>query len=118
MMEGPDKADGHDGHSQLLRKAEAAFFKVIDMAVAGALGFGKNDQADAAVDGFLGESPKPLQVLGAADAGHRHVAEALHQPAVHRNAEMGFKFPTANELRDGAIKDEGIEQVDVVHHEK
>src|ERR1700675_186326 len=118
MLEGADEADRDDGNAKLLGEAEAAFFEAVEVAVAGALGFGEDDEADAAVDGFLREPPETLQIPGTADTGHGHVAETLHQPAINRDAEMGFEFPAADELRNRAIEDEGIEQVDVIHHEE
>src|SRR5580704_6733335 len=118
MVEGADEADGDDGDAELLGEAEAAFFEVVEVAIAGALRFGKDNEADAAVDGFLGEAPEAFQILGTAHAGHGNVAEALHQPAVNRDAEMRFQFPAADKLRNGAIKDEGIEEIDVVDHEE
>jgi len=118
MMEGTDKADGDDGHAQLLGETETAFFEFVDVAVSGAFGFGKNNQADSAVYCLLRQAPEPLQILGAADTGHGHVAESLHQPAIHRDAKVGFEFPAPDQLRNRAIEDEGVEQVDVVHHEE
>src|SRR5208337_2616573 len=40
------------------------------------------------------------------------------QPAVNRNAEVRFQLPTAHELGNGAIQDERVKQIDVVHHEE
>ena len=98
-------------------KPEAAVLEFVQMTVAGAFGFRKNDQAHAAVDGFLGQPPQPLQILRAAYIWNRHVAEALHQPAINRNFEMRFQLPAAHQLRYRAVENERIEQVDVVHHE-
>ena len=43
VLEGTDEADGDDGDAELLREAEAAVLEFVDVAVAGALGLGKND---------------------------------------------------------------------------
>ena len=50
MLEGADEAYGNDGDAELLGQAEAAVLEFVDVAVAGALGLGKNDQAGAAID--------------------------------------------------------------------
>src|SRR6266478_8337937 len=50
MLEGADEADGDDGDAELLGEAEAAILEFVDVAIAGALGFGKNDEAGAAID--------------------------------------------------------------------
>src|SRR5690349_14614696 len=82
MLEGADEADGDDRDAKLLSEAEAAVLEFVDMAVASALGFGKNDEAGAAIDGVLGEAPHALNVGGAAHVGDGNVAKTLHEPAV------------------------------------
>src|SRR4029077_10540870 len=118
MLEGADEADGDDGDAELLRETEAAVLAFVDVTVAGTLGFGKDDEAGAAVDGVLREAPHTLDVGGAAHVGNGNVAETLHEPAVGGDLEMGLEFPAAHELRDGAVEDEGIEDVDVIDHEE
>jgi len=118
MLEGADEADGNDGDADLLREAETAVLEFVDVAVAGALGLGKNDEAGAAVDGVLREAPHALDVGGAARIRDGDIAEAFHEPAVGGYFEMGFKFPAARELRNRAIEHERIENVDVIDHEE
>src|SRR5580704_4146274 len=62
MLDGTDQAHGNYRDAELLRDAEAALFKFIDVAVARALGFWKNDEARPAVDGVLREAPHALQI--------------------------------------------------------
>ena len=78
MLEGADEADGGDGDAELLREAEAAVLEFVDVAVASALGFGKDDEAGAAMDGVLSEAPHALDVGGTAHVGDGDVAETLH----------------------------------------
>src|SRR6266446_3520660 len=118
VLEGADEADRSDGDAELLGEPEAAVLELVDAAIAGAFGFGENDEAGAAVDGVLGEAPHALDVGGTAHVGDGDIAETLHEPAVGGNFEMRFQFPSAHELRNGAIKDEGVENVDVIDHEE
>lgn len=118
MFERADQADGNDGEAQLLSDAEAAILEFVDMAVTSALGFGKNDQAGAGVDGVLREAPHALEVGRAADVGDWNIAETFHQPTIGGNFEMRLELPTADELRNGAIEDEWVEEIDVVDHEE
>src|SRR5579859_5432106 len=108
MLEGPDQADGNDGDAELLGEAEAAVLKFVDVAVTGALAFGKNDEAGAAVDGFLGEAPHAFNVGRAVYVGNGNIAETLHEPAIGGNFEMGLEFPAARELRNRTIQHEGV----------
>src|SRR5215469_2773490 len=103
MVDGTYQADRHNRHTKLLREPETAVLKLVHMAVARALRLRKNNERDAAVDRLLGHTPKALQVLGAADIGYWHIPEALHQPTVHGNVEMGFQFPAAHQLRNRAV---------------
>src|SRR5260370_10601421 len=89
MLEGADEADGDDGDAALLRKAEAAILKFVDMAVAGALGLVKNDEAGAAIDGVLRHAPHARQIGGAADVWEGDIAEALHEPTVSGKLDIG-----------------------------
>src|ERR1043166_9728638 len=82
MLEGADQAYGDDGDAELLGEAEAAVLEFIDVTVAGALGFGKDDQARAAADCFLSEAPHAFDVGGTAHVGDGDVAETLHEPAI------------------------------------
>ena len=118
MLEGADQADGHDGDTELLREAKAAVLKFVDVTGASALGFRKNDEAGAAVDGVLGEAPHALDVGRAAHVGNGNIAETLHVPTVGGDFEVGFQFPTAHELRDSAVKHERVEDVYVIGHEE
>jgi len=118
MLKGSHETDGYDGNAELLRDAEAAVLELIHVAIARPLGLGKNNQAGAAIHGVLREPPHALQIGRAPDIRHRDVAEALHQPAVRRNLEMGFQLPSADKLRDRAVKHEGIEKIDVIGHEE
>src|ERR1700693_6065441 len=95
MLEGTDEADGNDGDAELLREAEAAVLEFVDVAIARALGFGKNDEAGAAIGGVLREAPHALDVGRAAHVGDGDVAETLHEPAVGGDFEMGFELPAA-----------------------
>src|SRR5580692_11184572 len=108
MLAGTDQAHGHNRDAELLRHAEAALLKVINVAVAGALRFRKNDQARPAVDSVLREAPHALEIGRTANVGNRHVAKALHEPSIRRNLEVGFQLPAADVLRDRAIQHEGI----------
>src|SRR6266446_6311231 len=118
VLEGADEADRSDGDAELLGEPEAAVLELVDAAIAGAFGFGENDEAGAAVDGVLGEAPHALDVGGTAHVGDGDIAETLHEPAVGGNFEMGFELPAAHELRNRAVEDEGIEDVDVIDHEE
>ena len=118
MLIRADKAYGHDGNVVLLRQAKCAKFEFAHAAVARAFPFGKNDEAHAAVNGVFCEAPHALEIRWATDVRHRNVAKALHQHAVNGNPEMGFEFPAARKLRDGAIKDEGVEKIYVVGNEE
>src|SRR5215467_8483144 len=88
------------------------------MTVARTLGFGENDEACAGINGGLSQAPHALQIRGAPHIGHRHVAETLHQPAVSGNLEMRLQFPPAHKLRNGAVQNEGVKQIDVVHEKE
>src|SRR5882762_1386559 len=118
MLERADQAYGDDRDSELLGEAEAAILEFVDVTVAGTLGFRKNDEACAAIDGVLREAPHSLDIGRAADVGHRNIAETLHEPAIGGNLEMRFKFPAAHELRNGAIENEGVKEIDVIDHEE
>src|SRR5712675_1171112 len=118
MLERTDQAYGDDGDAELLGETEAAILEFVDVTVAGALGFRKNDEAGAAIDGVLREAPHSLDIGRAADVGHRNIAETLHEPAVGGNLEMRLEFPAAYELRNGAIENEGIKEIDVIDHEE
>ena len=84
----------------------------------GALGFGKDNQAGAAIDGVLCEAPHALQVRGAAQIRDGNIAEALHQPAICRDFEVRFQLPSANHLGHSTIQNKWVKQVDVIDHEK
>src|SRR6201984_3546282 len=88
------------------------------MAVASALAFGKNNQADTAVDSVASEAPHAPQIGGAANIRDRDISKSFHQPAINRNVEMGFEFPAANELRYRAVQRERIEKIYVVGNEE
>src|SRR6267154_3578972 len=118
MLERADQAYGDDGDAEVLGETEAAVLEFVDVTVAGALGFRKNDEACSAIDGVLREAPHSLDIGRAADVGHRNIAETLHEPAVGGNFEMRFEFPAAHELRNGAIQNEGVKEIDVVNHEE
>src|SRR5258705_65046 len=118
MLERADQAYGDDRDSELLGEAEAAVLEFVDVTVAGAPGFGKNDEAGAAINGVLGEAPHAFEVRGAAHIWHGNIAETLHEPTVGGDLEMRLEFPAAHELRNGAIKDERIKEVDVIDHEE
>src|SRR6202790_4741340 len=100
MLDGTDQADGHDRDAELLRDAEATFLESINVAVARALRFRKNDEARPAVDGVLREAPHALEIGRTAHVRDGDVAEALHQPAIGRNFEVRFQLPAADILRD------------------
>src|SRR6266404_3223983 len=114
MLEGSHQADGHDGDAELLRNAKAAVLELIHVAVACTLGFRKNDQAGAAVNGVLRQPPHALEVRRAANVWHGNIPEALHQPAIRWNLEMRFQLPATDELRNGAVEHERIENIDMV----
>src|SRR6266852_1045802 len=118
VLERPHQAHRHDGNPELLRHPEAAVLELIHVPVARPLGFRKNNQAGAAVDGVLRQPPHALQIRRPPHVRNRHVPEALHQPAVRRNLEVRFQFPSAHKLRDGAVEHEGIEKIDVIDEEK
>src|SRR5438270_10659060 len=118
MLKRADQADRHDRYAELLREAETAVLEFVHVAVAGALGFGKNDEAGATIDGVLREPPHALDVGGAAYIRYGNIAKTLHEPAVGGDLKMRLELPTTDKLRDGAIEDEGIEEVDVINHEE
>src|SRR5260370_27598919 len=118
MVEGADNADGNEGDAEMARQSEGAILEWGDMPVARAAAFGKNDEDRAAVNGFAREAPHALEFGRAADIRNGNGSEMLHQPAVRGDFEVRFQLPTAHELRDGAIEDEWVEQVDVVGNEK
>src|SRR6267154_975245 len=118
MLERADQAYGDDGDAELLGETKAAVLEFVDVTVAGALGFRKNDEAGAAIDGVVGQPPHALDVGGASHVGDRNVAEALHEPAVGGDLEMGFKLPSAHDLRNRTIEHERVKDVDVVDHEE
>src|SRR5258708_19490 len=118
MLKRSHETDGYDGNAELLCDAEAAVLELIHSPVACPLGFGKNDKAGAAIYGVLREAPHTPQIRRAPDIRNRNVPEALHQPAVCGNLEMGFQLPPADKLRDGAVEDEWIEKIDVVGHKE
>ena len=118
MLERTGQTYGHNRYSQLLRDPETAFIEFIDMAVATAFRVRKNDEAGAAIDGVLREPPHALEIGRAPHVGDRNVSEALHQPSVGRYFEMGLKFPAADVLRDGAVQNEGVKEIDMIRHEK
>src|SRR6266478_4541632 len=112
------QAHRRDRNPQLLRHPEAAVLELIHVPVARPLGFRKNNQAGAAVDGVLRQPPHALQIRRPPHIRNRHVPKSLHQPAVCRDLEMRFQLPSAHKLRDGAVEYEGIEKIDVVDEEK
>src|SRR6266571_145150 len=118
MLKRANEADGYDGNAELLRDAEAAVLKLIHAAIARPPGFGKDDKACAGINGVLREAPHALQVRRASNVRNGNVAEALHQPAVRGNFEVGFQLPATDKLRDGTVKQERIENIDVIRHEE
>src|SRR6267154_2707881 len=118
MLEGADQAYGDDGDAELLRETEAAVLEFVHVAVAGALGFRKNNKAGAAIHRVLREAPHAFDVGSATYVGDGNIAETLHEPAISGDLEMRFELPSANELRNGAVQNEGVEHVDVIDHEE
>src|SRR5438445_7660860 len=118
MLERANQAYRNDRDAELLGQTEAAVLEFVDVAVARTLGLGKNDEAGAAIYSFLGEPPHAFQVGGLAHVGDGDVAETLHEPAVGRNFEVRLEFPSAHDLWNRAVEDEGIEDVDVINHEE
>src|ERR1700746_1277348 len=88
------------------------------MAVASALAFRKNNQAGAVVYRVASDPPHALQIGGAANIRDGDISESFHHPAINRNVEMGFEFPTANELRYRAVQREGIKKIHVIGDEE
>src|SRR5205823_4093018 len=95
-----------------------AVLELIHVTVARPFGFGKNNQAGATIDCVLRQPPHALQIRRPPHIRNRHVAEALHQPAVRRNLEVRLQLPPAHKLRDGAVQDEWVEEIHVVGHEE
>src|SRR5262249_12151671 len=118
MLERANQAYGNNRHAQLLGDAEAAILKFIHVTVPRALGLGENDKARAGIDGSLRHAPHAFQIRGAPHIRHRHISEALHQPAVSGNLEVRFQFPAAHELWNGAVEHERIKQIDVVREKE
>src|SRR6266852_1318463 len=118
VLKGAHQTDGYDGNSKLLRHAEPAILELIHSPVARPLGFRKNNQAGAPVEGILREAPHSLHVRRPPHIRNGHIAEALHQPAVRGNLEVGFQLPAAHKVRNGAIKQKGIKEIDVIDEEK
>src|SRR5713226_9105523 len=81
MLERPHQTHRYDRNPKLLCDAEATVLKFIQSPVARALGFRKNNQAGAPIDGVLRQPPHTLQIRRPPHIRHRHVAKALHQPA-------------------------------------
>src|ERR1700682_5254033 len=73
MLEGSHQADGHNGNAELLRYAKAAVLELIHVAVACALGFGKNNQAGTPVNGVLRQAPHALEVRRVANVRHGNI---------------------------------------------
>src|ERR1700687_930515 len=84
MLEGADDTNGGDGDAELLSEPEAAVLKFVDVAIAGALGFGENDEAGAATDGVLSEAPHALDVGGATHVGEVDITAKLRSPTLGR----------------------------------
>src|SRR5262249_10003630 len=103
MLERADNADRNDGNFELLGDPKRAILKFGYPAVACAFPFRKNNKAGAAVDRVAGQTPHTLQISGTPHVRNRNVAEAFHQPAVNRDFEMRFEFPTAHKLRNSTI---------------
>src|SRR6266702_4684786 len=118
MLKGAHQTYRHDRNAKLLRHAKAAVLKLTHLPVARPPGLRKNDQAGAAVDRVLREPPHTFQVRRPPHIRDWDVAEALHQPAVRRNLEMGFQLPSAHKLRDRAVQHKRVEKVDVIGHEE
>ena len=118
MLKGAHQAHRHNRNAQLLRHAETAVLELIHVTVARPFGFGKNNQAGATIDCVLRQPPHALQIRRPPHIRNRHVAEALHQPAVRRNLEVRLQLPPAHKLRDGAVQDEWVEEIHVVGHEE
>lgn len=118
MVDGTNQADRDNRNAQLLRHAETTVLELINVAIATALRFRKNDQAGAAVDGVLREPPHALEIGRTAHIRDRNISEALHEPAIGGDFEVGFQFPATDVLRDGAIQHERIKEIDVIHHEE
>ncbi len=114
---GADHAYGHDGNSESLRDAEDTFFEGLDVAVAGARAFGESDQADAGIERGFGALRHDFQAFAAGRVGHGNISEAAHHPAVDRNFEMRFEFEAAQELRDGGVDHERVEEIYVIADE-
>src|SRR5262249_24814338 len=104
--------------ARLPRHAENAVFERSHMAVARAPAFGKDHQTNTPVERGSRESPHSLQVGQPTVVRHRHIAEALHHPAVHGNLEMRFQLQPTHELRNRRVKDKGIEQIHVIDNEE
>src|SRR5258708_1176385 len=118
MLERSHQTHRYDRNPKLLRDAEATVLKFIQSPVARALGFRKNNQAGAPIDSVLRQPPHTLQIRRPSHIRHRHVAKALHQPAVRGNLEVRFELPSPHKLRNRAVQHERIEKVDVVAHEE
>src|SRR5258706_15138561 len=104
MLEGADEADGDYGDAELLREAEAAVLEFVDVAVASALGFGKDDEAGAAICCVPGEAPHALDVGGAAHVGDGNIPEKLNEATFGGNFLGGFQFPAAHEVRTCTVE--------------
>src|SRR5216684_424390 len=118
MLKRTHQTHRYDRNPELLRNAEATVLKFIQSPVARALGFRKNNQAGAPIDSVLRQTPHTLQIRRPSHIRHRHVAKALHQPAVRRNLEVRFQLPSPHKLWNRAVQHKRIEKVDVVAREE
>src|SRR6185437_6718940 len=116
-----DNAHGHNGHSEFDGEAKNAFLKWLHVAVARARAFRKRYQAGSGIEGLPRLLHHVLEASAAAIVFVRHrliFPEASHHPAIDGNFEMRCQLESADELRDGGINHEWIEEIYMVADKK
>ena len=108
---------GTMGIPNLCARRKIPFLKGLHVAVAGARAFGESDQADARIERGFGALRHDFQAFAAGRVRHGNISEAAHHPAVDRHFEVRFQFEAAQELRDGRVDHERVENIYVVADE-
>ncbi len=108
---------GTMGIPNLCAMLKIPFLKGWTWPIAGARAFGESDQADAGIERGFGALRHDFQAFAAGRIGDGNISEAAHHPAVDRDFEVRFEFEAAQELRNGGIDDERVEEIYVIADE-
>src|SRR5437879_12417148 len=98
-----DNAHGRDGRSEIPRHAKDAIAKWTDTPRDCPAAFWEHDQTDASIQGRASQAPHPFQIGSPVHLRYRYVADALHQTAVYRDAQVRLKLEAAYTLRNKPI---------------